>query len=379
MSKRVNNEGSVYQRKDGRWVGQITIDGRRKYKYSKTKTAAREWLKEMEKQIDQGLTHDALSITVKEYLEEWMQVKEMELKPKTAHQCRQLINNHVLPYLGKYKLGEVKPALIQTTYSKLRKSNASDRTIGFIHAVLHHAFSMAVKQGTIGRNPTDAVTKPKYRSPEMSTWDNNQALIFLSHAEQTRLAVFFYLALDTGMRMGELIGLQWKDVNWENQTLSIRRQIQRLPGQGLVEVEPKSKTSKRMIKVGKNTIQKLYAQEATVMQLKEFAGENWSEHDLVFPNTVGSPLEQGNIRRTYQKLIKEANLPYIKFHELRHTSATLMLQAGTNLKIVQNRLGHSQISLTLDTYSHVLPNMQDEVAEKMDELLNPATIEVKQK
>jgi len=210
--------------------------------------------------------------------------------------------------------------------------------------------------------------------------DENQVQSFLLAARESRYQVLYFLAIATGLREGELLGLQWSDIDWVNRRIQIKRQLQRLPeGKGLTFSEPKSRSGKRVIVVGPVVLEKLRNHLNQQLLIRQFAGDRWQDNDLVFPSTIGTPMEWRNMVRDFKDTLKRAGLPDIRFHDLRHTAATLMLKEGIHPKVVQERLGHSQISLTLDTYSHVLPSMQEEAAQILDQLLTPISISVGQR
>ena len=179
----------------------------------------------------------------------------------------------------------------------------------------------------------------------------------------------FYLALNTGMRQGELLGLMWSDLDWGNGILQVQRQIQRSPGHGLTFVQPKSKASRRAIMLGANAIQKLRDQLDRIESYRSAAGTEWQENGLMFPTTLGSSMHPTSMYKDFKRLLKKLGLPDIRFHDLRHTAATLMLHQGVHPKVVQERLGHADIGITLNVYSHVLPSMQADAAVKMDDIL----------
>ncbi|MBN1370440.1 MAG: tyrosine-type recombinase/integrase [Anaerolineaceae bacterium] len=367
--RRSNNEGSIYQRKDGRWVAQLSVDGKRLSKYFKTQRDARAWVKEMQTKINEGLTYLGMNVTLEEYLKEWLLTTKMTLRPKTFIQYTQIVNQHILPALGSRKLQDIRPDMIQTCYNHWIAQGMSARTVRLNHAVLHKALNHAMKLGMIGRNPTDLATKPRITKTEMKTFDDTQVRTFLLAAQGARLYALFNLALTTGLRQGELLGLKWSDIDWNTRKISIQRQVQRLRGQGVIFSEPKSSAGRRKIAIGKQTVEVLRTHYQQQQIEREFAGDRWVENDLVFPSTLGTPLDSRNLFRIFKEILQQTSLPNIRFHDLRHTAATLLLQQNVHPKVVQERLGHSDISLTLNTYSHVVPGMQEEAADKMDELL----------
>jgi integrase len=175
--------------------------------------------------------------------------------------------------------------------------------------------------------------------------------------------------ITTGMRAGELLGLRWTDIDWERGRLQVLRQLQRIPRQGLIFSEPKTVSSRRCITLGSEMMAKLRAHAEFQQQEKGLVGENWRENNLVFPTGIGTPMDPHRLLDVYKQLLKQAGLPDCRLHDLRHTAATLMLGWGIHPKVVQERLGHSRISHTLGTYAHVLPSIQVEAAEKMDDLV----------
>ena len=268
---------------------------------------------------------------------------------------------------------DLQPRHIQSLYSKKLESGTGPRTVQLIHSVLRRAFNQALRSGMIGKNPVLAVIRPKVKRKEMKILSDSQVRTLLSFVKGDRFEVLFWLAVTTGLREGELLGLKWSDVDWINRRLRIQRQLQRLH-RGLQFNEPKSAAGRRVIALGETTIEKLRKHQDFQAGERKAAGESWIENDMIFPSSTGTPMDPSNLYHSFKRLLKEAGLPDMRFHDLRHTAATLMLQQGVNPKVVQERLGHSDIVLTLGTYSHVLPVMQDEAAEKMDELLTPINV-----
>lgn len=375
MSKRGNNEGSVFKRKrDGLWVAQVTIQGKHASKYFKSQKEARNWLQETLSQIQNGMSLTAARITVRDFLEEWLETYKTSVRLKTIRQYTQIVRQHILPHLGEIKLKELRPEQIQAFYNTKLNSGANPRTVILIHSVLHRSLSLALKWGLIGRNPTDAVTRPRKKRIELNILTDSQVRAFLSAADQTRYGALFYLALNTGMRSGEIFGLKWSDIDWNHRRLQVKRQLQHLPGHGLIFTEPKTASGRRMIVISHTTVEKLRKHKEQQNMDHSVAGDQWQENDLVFPTRLGTPMFPTNMYKDFKDLLKKLGLPNVRFHDLRHTAATLMLQQGIHPKIVQERLGHADISMTLNTYSHVLPSMQEDAAEKLDELLRPIDV-----
>jgi integrase len=372
--KRGQNEGSIYQRKDGLWTVAVTVQGKRISKYFKSQSECREWLRNTQSQIQNGLTLAGARTTVIEFLEQWLGTIRESVRPKTLHQYAQIARGHIAPRLGNIKLKDLRPDQIQGLYNEKLDKGVSARTVLLIHSVLHKALNQALNLGLIGRNPAQAVSRPKAKRKEMRILTSDQARTFLSVAEETRYRALFHLALHTGMREGELLGLKWEDLDWVTRQLQVKRQLQVMPGIGMFFAEPKTASGRRTIVLSKAMIEKLREHLDDQDQDRQQAGEKWRENGLIFPTTIGTPMAARNMYEDFRKLLKSIGLPVIRFHDLRHTAATLMLQQGVHPKIVQERLGHADISMTLNTYSHVLPSMQAEAAEKLDELLNPIEV-----
>ena len=372
--KRGQNEGSVFQRKDGLWVGAVTINGERLSKYEKTQKAAREWVKTTLAQVDSGLTFAGAQVKMKEFLEQWLITAKSSIRLRTFEQYTQVVNQHLVPVLGNLKLKDLRPDHIQTLYNSKLASGSSSRTVIIIHSVIHRALNHAVKLGLVGRNPADAVSHPRMPHREMQTLTDNQVRELILVAKGTPLEAMYQLAVTTGLRQGELLGLRWSDLEWKTRKLKIQRQLQRYKETGLVFVEPKTAAGRRVVTVGSATIQKLREHFNGQQLLRQASSNRWKDYDLIFPSSIGTPMENTNLLKRFKADLKKAGLPDIRFHDLRHTAATLMLQQGVHPKVVQERLGHSEIGMTLNTYSHVLPSMQDEAAEKLDELFTPIDV-----
>ncbi|HOR18822.1 MAG TPA: tyrosine-type recombinase/integrase [Brevefilum sp.] len=362
------NQGSVTKRKNGSYMVQLTADGNRLTKYFKTKKEANAWRIETLQKIQSGLFYAGPRLTLSEYFEEWLVARKDSIKLKTLYQYRQIIKQHINPVLGNIKINELQPAEIQALYNKKVESGIGVRTVGLIHSVLHCALNHALRLGIIFRNPSDAVYKPKAQKREMEVLDENQARMLLIAAKGKRHEALYKLAITTGLRKGEILGLKWGDLDWDTHQLNVQRQIQRVPQEGLAYSQPKTAAGRRMIILGSDTILALKDHQKRQWVEREFMRGKWKDHDLIFPSSIGTPLSQSNLSRDYKQLLHEANLPDIRFHDLRHTAASLMLKQGISVKVVQERLGHSDAAMTLNVYSHVIPGMQREAAEKMDEI-----------
>lgn len=368
--QRGHGEGSIFQRKDGRWVAQITLeDGRHKLLYGKTRKEVHEKLQKALYEQKQGTLLIGPQQTIKQYLEHWLEdVHKSTVRISTYVRYRNLLDLHILPGLGSIQLQKLTPQQVQTLYARKLKEGLSARSVRLLHAVLHKAFDTAVRTNLVTRNVCNVVTPPRLTKYEIQPLSEEQARMLLEVARGHRLEALLTLAITTGMRRGELLALRWQDLNFDHKSLQILRALNRLVGYGFVETEPKTSKSRRKIILPDLVIDLLKQHRAHQLEERLMAGVRWHDQDLVFCNTHGGFLQADRLREMLQRLLKEAGLPYIRFHDLRHSAATILLSMGVHAKVVQELLGHSAISMTMDTYSHVLPSMHQEAMEKMDEM-----------
>jgi integrase len=355
--RRSRGEGTIYfSNTHQRWVAQISLPGgKRKTKYGKTQGEVKEWLLEKRKALQDGTYVEPGKIPCGDFLARYMKdVAEHSLRPTTLQSYFSLIRNHIEPGLGGYKLTQITPAQIQNFYSEKLNAGLSKRTVQFMHSIIHRALQQALKWGLVVRNAADLVDAPSPRRKPPMTWTIEQIKHFLRVVEDHPYYPIYVLAVFTGMREGELLALHWSDISLNAGKIQVKRTLQVVRGKGLVISEPKTEKSKRSIVIPDNALRVLEG-------MKE-------EEGLVFKTRTGKPISPRNLVRHFKSAIETAGLPEIRFHDLRHTFATIHLQADTNPKVVQEMLGHSQISLTLDTYSHVLPSVQEDAAKKFNDL-----------
>lgn len=259
-------------------------------------------------------------------------------------------------------------------YNLLLAQGVGTYTVLKIHTVLHSALGHALKTGMIARNPVSLTMPPKEPSEQMKILDESRVSQLHIAAKGNRLEALLHLTLATGMREMELLGLKWNDLDWVKQTLKIERQLMR-PEEGKISfAPPKTKSGKRSLKLGLKTIEMLRAHNNRQQGERIAAGERWKEHDLIFPNSLGGSIHQRNLLRDFKKLLREAGLSEIRFHDLRHTAASLMLNRGIAPIVISQSLGHARTSITLDVYGHLMPSMQNEAANVIDELITPIAL-----
>ena len=378
--RRGNHEGSLYFHKSrGRWCAQVSIDGKRLTKYSRTQKECRDWMKGMLAKIESGLTFDGTRITVGDFIDTWLEGKELSRRSKTVLQYRQIAKQHIVPILGQLRLQDVSPSHIKQLYAMKREEGRGARTIQLIHAVLHNVLKQAVRERILGHNPMDAVERPKVEQPEMRVWDEEQIRQFLISAYGSVFEAAYYLALSTGMREGELLGLKWSDVDWNKATLFVQRQLQYIKGQGYVFVPPKTKAGKRKIKVGSSTLKYLEAHRSQQAIQKTLAEGRWQENNLIFPTTIGTPLDCRRLTKEFRRPLKRAGLPPICFHHLPHSSLNTLMDNEVPVNTVQRRAGHAKPSTTVNIYGHSTARSHDAAAEKIEELITPIAVKLQSK
>jgi len=353
--RRGRGEGSIYQRKDGRWVGQYDLPtdlGKKtKYIYGKTRKEVASKLTKAMADRDAGMVFDAGSLKVGDYLDGWLGSIRDTLRRRTWIRHEEVVRLHLKPSLGNTRLDRVSALQLQSLYRSKLDSGLSPRTVQIIHTTLYKALKQALRWSLVPRNVADSVDPPKAPKREIKSLDEGQAKRLLNAVQGDTLEALYVLAITTGMRVGELLGLRWEDVDLEAGTLQVKRTV----FNGHIEA-PKTSKGRRSIKLTQSSIEAL--------QRHQKVGE-W-----VFCTKVGTPLSVHNLHnRSWKPLLKKTGLPLdTRFHDLRHTCATLLFTKGVHPKIVQEMLGHSSISITLDTYSHVLPNMQSEAVRAMEDI-----------
>lgn len=377
--KRGNNEGTIAKLPSGSFRAQVTLDGKRLSHTGKTRSECQAWLRKMLDQIDEGLNYQGSQTTLGEFLVNWLETVKPALRPKPAHQYEALVQSHIIPIIGKIKMKDLRPETVDGLYQNRLKAGVGVRTVRYVHSVLHSALEKAVKLGMLTRNPSDGATQPRQDQAEILIYDESQVTQFLIASQENRHEALFHLAVKTGMRQGELLGLKWADLNWTTGVLQVRRQAQCVPGKGFVFCEPKTKAGKRTIQLGEASLNILRQQLEKQHLMKDIAGDRWKENDLIFPSTVGTPLDLCNLLKEFKRVLIKAGLPEIRFHDLRHTAASIMLKHNIPIFTVSRVLGHSRPSITLDIYAHMIPGMQDQVAKLMDEVITPIPVSMREK
>jgi integrase len=371
--RRGNNEGSIYRRKDGYWVGQYGVEtatGRKtRYIYGKRREEVREKLTKAIADRDGGLVYDADNMTVGEYLDRWLNDSVRDtVRQRTWERYEQFVRVHLTPALGKIKLAKLTPAHVRGLYRDKLNSGLAPRTVLHIHRAFSKALKQAAADGLIPRNPAAPVRPPQPRGEEIRPLNCEQVRVLFEAASGDRLEALYIIAVTAGLRRGELQGLKWDDLDLEAGMLQVRRTCSEPKGGHIFEA-PKSGKG-RNIRLTQSAVAALRMHRRRQLEERMYKADLWQEQGLVFPSTVGTPLWGGNLNRAFKATLQRAGLPKsTRFHDLRHTCATLLLKQGVNPKFVQELLGHADISLTLNVYSHVLPDMGDATADAIEAAL----------
>jgi len=351
-----------------------TPDGpKRKYVYGRKYGDVQRKLAEAMGDAARGIVVDDKNLTVSEYLDRFLEdVQRGSVRESTYSRDKYLITNHVKPALGRVKLKNLGAMHLQRLYREKRDAGLSASTVQKVHHILHKSLAQAVRWDLIARNPTDNAKAPTPTSKEMHPLSASEARKLLEAAGGDRLEALYVLAIHTGMRRGELLGLKWSDVDLENSRIGIRRTLTRTDsGKRYTLGDPKTKRSHRTVRITPQAVEALRRHLTNQMEEIERLGDIYIDQGLVFTTEVGTPINPSNLRqRSFAPLLDRAGLPRITFHDLRHTCASLLFQKNVHPKLVQELLGHASVAITLDTYSHMLPGMGDQAAVAMENALS---------
>jgi integrase len=337
-----------------------------------TKREAAAYARDVETKLTTGTFVEPTKQTVRAFLEMWLSgPASQRLREATLNSYTKLIRNYVAPAIGDLKLSQLRLTDVDTVYSSMRDRGLSPRTVRYTHAVLRTALNHAVRARLLPYNPSDHATLPRQEGREMRCLSPAEVVRFLDAAKDDHWYALFELLALTGLRPSEALGLRWSDIS--GNTISVMRALTRSRTSWHL-AEPKTRRSRRTVPFSHTTAKALQAHRRRQAEEKLRAGVAYIDHEFVFANTFGGPVDLKNLtHRHFRKILLAAGLPTIRLYDLRHTAATLMLSAGVNPKVASERLGHSTITLTMDTYSHVLPDMQQDAIDRVDALLRTAS------
>ena len=379
--KRANGEGNIRKRSDGRWEGRYTaghdpVTGKRitKNVLGKTQAEVREKLRRTIEETRGLDVARAGEYTTGQWLEVWFNDYAMlKVRPSSHQTYRGYLDHHIKPYIGNIPLTKLSSLDLQRLYKKLLSDGRVDRieskkqpkglsakTVRNIHQIISSALKLAVEQKLIARNPAEGCALPKVERKEMQTLPVEQLTSFLREAKESGVYEMYYIDLATGLRRGELLGLKWSDIDLEKGDLRVQRQIGRIDGK-IIEMPLKTKNAYRTLPLSADAINVL------MQQRRKTGNSEW-----VFLSPTGGPMSPDSVLHMLHRILKRAGLPKVRFHDLRHTFATLALQNGVDIKTVSGMLGHFSAGFTLDTYAHVTTSAKREAAKTMGNILSGA-------
>jgi integrase len=367
MNKRHNSEGSFKLRNDGRWEGKVWIDGVRKSAYGKTRKEAANKISTMIKNHRNGVTED-VKLTLGAWIERWMTECKNDIKPKTRDSYNQVIKLYLIPSMGRVIVADLTPVQVQTALNAMTKSGLSGRTVAYTRTILRSALKQAMRWGLVSRNVAELVTVPSHTRDIPEPWTKEEIKSFMNASQNHPQGRLFQVAVHSGLRQGELLGLRWSDVNLEAGTIHVRSTLDKRDGEWLFPA-PKSEKSVRTVPLTKDALRALSAQRN--QQWEDKVGAYiWRDYDIVFHSAIGTPLDAGNVRRAAYSLMKSTDLPHQRFHDFRHACASMLASAGVSLFEASRWLGHSQISITADLYSHLFEDSLSDAADKLQQAMS---------
>jgi integrase len=380
VARRSPNEGSFRLRKDGRWEARAVLTGpdgvrRSRSLLGRTHAEVQGKLREALRAELAGQPVPPARLALAAFLDQWLaDVVRPKLRPSTIRSYTGIVTTHLKPGLGRYPLARLTPQQVQAFLNTKAASGLSPRTVSYLRSVLRQALTQAERWGLVSRNVAKLAEPPRIPHAPVVPLTPAEARVFREAIHGDRLEALFLLAIGSGLRQGEILGLAWGDVDLEARTATVRQALQRVNG-ALVLVEPKSSSSHRIATFPAFVGDALRAYRTRQREERLLAGTRWHDdpRQLVFTTSVGTPLDGITVTRRFQAILAAAGLPRQRFHDLRHACASFLLAQGVPARVVMEQLGHSQISLTLGTYSHLIPGMSRAATDLLDDLLAPSS------
>lgn len=391
--KRGQGEGTIGKRTDGRWAARISTGWKngkrqRRWVYARTRKGVADKLAQLQRDHELGILSNPGRLTIEQFLSQWLtESAKPRLRPRTYASYRQVVRLHIDPYIGHHPIQKLSPQHVQAWLNTLsaegwrRKRTKADeaakrpekrgiapRTILYARAILRAALAQAMKWGIVARNVATLIDPPRMVKRQIKPLEPEQARQLIAAAESHRLGALITVAVALGLRQGEALGLQWADVDTEANRLHVRHALHRSGGKWVL-AEPKSERSRRTIALPNVVSAALKRHRTRQLEERLAIGEGWRDQGFVFCTKSGSPLEPSNLTRTFRALLKAADVPTVRFHDLRHTAASLLIAQGVNARAVAEVLGHSSVTLTLNVYAHHFESLKDDTAKRMNEIL----------
>jgi integrase len=391
QSRRLKMRGHITKRGKASWtlvvyLGRDPQTGKKRYHWQSvkgTKQRAEKELAAIINNLESGLYVKPTKTTLAAFLEQWLHdYVSTNTAPKTSERYAQIVRLHLIPNLGSIPLIQLRPEHLQSYYASALANGRingngglSAQTVTHHHRLLSEALNHAVKWGIIARNIATAVDPPRPEKKEITTLAPDDFPLLLAEAQKLERSsefpyyIFFFTALHTGMRRGELLALRWCDIDLDLANIYVNRSLQSLRGGSLVFREPKTPRARRLVAMTPSLAIELSKHKGSQAAMRLLFGKTLQHDDLLFCHPDGSPINPNTVSPAFAKIARRAGLT-LRLHDLRHTHATLMLKSGVHPKIVSERLGHATVAFTLDTYSHVVPGLQEAAAKAFDEVLN---------
>ncbi len=378
--------GHIRRRGKASWAVVLDLgrdaNGMRRQKWHSVKGTRKDAERELGRllnEINTGAYVEPARLTVAEYLEKWLgDYARPNVAPKTYERYAAIIRSQIVPEIGSTVLPRLSPLHIQSMYSRALangrkdgKGGLSPRSVIHMHRVLHKAFDQAVKWQLIARNPAQAVEPPRAERREMRALDERELAGLIHRVENTRLYIPVLLAITTGLRRGEILALRWRDIDLKTGSLTVIQSLEQTKN-GLRFKTPKTHRSRRSLALPELTVAALRTHRAKQAEQRLSIGPLYEDGDLVCASPDGRPWPPDSFSTAFASTVRRSSFKHFRFHDLRHSHATQLLKAGVHPKVVSERLGHSGIGITLDTYSHVMPGMQEDAAERIDASLRVA-------
>lgn len=381
--RRGDGEGTIYKRSDGRWAGQVSLGydaAGKRIRKSFVRATRREVAEEIAKalqEVQAGTYIEPTTYTLGRWLDKWLtEYKKPQLKLSTYESYERLVEGHIKPELGHIPLAKLQAHMVQSFYNEKLESGRSDgegglstRTVRYLHVIIRQAIEQAVREGILPRNVADATSPPVVRNKPMRPLTEDELMKFFEAAQDDRLFPAFVVAATTGLRRGELLGLCWDSVELDSATIIVQRQLSVLQEGLILENTTKSERGRRSIALTDDAVRQLRIHRKRQAEERLLLGETYQDQSLVFCKEDGTFIDPRNFTKHFQRILGEAGLPKVRLHDLRHTHASLLLARDVHPKIVQERLGHSSITMTLDLYSHLAPGLQEAAAATLNGLL----------
>lgn len=372
-----NNQGSIYRRKsDGRWVGSVSlgiVDGKRQRKtvYGNTQGEVRKKVTELQSRLDRGIPVHSSSPTVAEFLDQWLEgVSKQGRRPNTIETYAQALNLHLKPALGRYRVDKLTQHHVQAMLDDMIERGLSLASVGLYRSILRAALSRAMKHDLVARNVATLVDLPTPKKTKRVTLSADGAMQLLRSVHGDRLEALYVVAVTLGMRQGETLGLQWDDIDLEAGTIAVRRQLYKVGGTVMFG-PPKSASGERVIPIPAPVITVLRQHRKRQLEERLAAGGRWQDQwRLVFCSETGSPILATRLRLMFYEVLEAADLPRMRWHDLRHSTASILATWGVHPKVVQAILGHADASLTIQTYTHADMQAIRDAADRMGTLFD---------